>query len=231
MATGTTLCNRAVRLLGQLASGKTLGTNELNEALEALNAMADAWKIEGLMIYALQEESLTLTSGVASKTIGPSGSLITTRPVDIEQAWVVDSSSITHPVERMEEVDYAAISLKTQSGDYPSRYLYRGTMPDATVVLHPVPNQTITMKLLTRVLFGAFTSGGTVSLPPGYEKAIAYNLALELAPEYETQASEDVVMIARASKGVIKAHNIRPVRASSGLEGFGRTGYDVRSDG
>jgi hypothetical protein len=207
VATTTTIITRALRLLGQIESGEDAGDDELSDGLIALNAMLDSWRNERLMCYALQEESLTLADGDAVYTIGPSGDLNTSRPVAIEAAWIVDSDGATHDVEIITDADYAGIANKTTEGDWPDRAVYRPTMSTGTLVVYPVPNATRTLKLLTRVVIASLSSGDSITLPPGWERALAFNLAIEIAPEYETAPSMEVMKIARESKAAIKRIN------------------------
>ena len=102
MATAATIINRALRLLGAISSGASADTDEMADGLIALNAMIDSWNNERLMIYAIQDESLTLVDGQASYTIGTSGNLNTTRPVSIEGAYV-RASSLDYPVRILNE--------------------------------------------------------------------------------------------------------------------------------
>ena len=89
MATTVNLIiTRALRLLSQLNSGVQPTISEQGDALSTLNAMIDSWRNDRLMCYALQEEAIPLTQGVATYTIGPTGALVTTRPVKIESARV-----------------------------------------------------------------------------------------------------------------------------------------------
>lgn len=217
MATALVIANRAARILGKLASGSSLSTSEQAEALVALNALIGRWRNDKLLCYALQEETLTLTAAAASKTIGPSGDLNTTRPVDIEAAWIVDNG-VTYPVKMIEENEYASIVTKTLAGDWPNKALYRATMPAGTLITWPVANATRTMKLRTRVVLAEFAAiSDTVTLPPGWEDALAFNLAVVLAPEYEVAVTPEVEMQARASKAALKTINNRPMVRRSPL--------------
>jgi hypothetical protein len=204
--------NRALRLLGKLAAGASPTSDESSDCLTALNAMQDSWRTEGLMCYALREESLTLANADSSYTIGPTdGDLTTTRPIAIHAAWIVEDDQ-SYPVKMITDFEYAAITDKTTTADWPSRANYKASMPKGTLVVWPVPNATRTMKLLTQVPLSALALSDTLSVPPGWEDALASNLALAMAPEFELEPSALVVKMARESKANIKRVNMRPLR-------------------
>ncbi len=66
-------------------------------------------------------------------------------------------------------------------------------------------------------------------VPPEAVEAIAYNLAVTLAPEYATTPDVAVVAVALQGKGDLRADvkNANPLRPDSGVLGWG---YDTRSD-
>lgn len=231
MSTVQTRINRAARLLGQLQSNTDLGTNESADALVALNAMLDSWRNEELMCYATQTESLTLSASTVSYTIGPGGTLNTTRPVEIQDAWVV-VSNISYPVRQITDAEYDAIQDKTATADWPDRFNYRPTMSTGTLYVYHAPNATRTMNLRTRVVVAAFSAvSSTVTLPPGWEEAIDTNLAVRLAAEYEMQAPPDVVDMARAAKASIKRMNSQPIKAYTELPVLvGRRVRNIQTD-
>ncbi len=218
------IVNRALRLIGQLSAGASPSTDESNDALTSLNAMIDAWNLDRSMIYTLREESLTLSNGTASYTVGADGSpsLNTTRPVEIYGAWIVDSNT-SYPVREMSEDEYEAIPDKTTTSDWPDRFLHRPSYPNATVIVYPVPNATRTMKLATRTPLVALVLADTLAAPRGYERAFVYNLAVEIAPEYEVSPSPDVLRIAAISKADVKRQATPPVPAQSDLAAIGGT--------
>jgi hypothetical protein len=77
-----------------------------------------------------------------------------------------------------------------------------------TVTLWPVPNQAMTLYLWSDKLISSFpTLTGTVSLPPGYEEALAYILAETIAPEYEVQVPVAVSKGAARGRRVLKRTN------------------------
>jgi hypothetical protein len=219
------IVNRALRLLGQLSSGASPSTDESNDALTALNSMIDGWNLNRSMVYSMREESVTLSDGTASYTIGSDGSptLNTTRPVEIYQAWIVDSNT-SYEVKPMTEEEYALIPDKTTESDWPEYFLHRTTYPNATLIVYPVPNATRTLKIMTRTPLAALALADTLSAPRGYERAFAYNLAVEIAPEYEVEPSPRVLTIAKVSRADVMRQATPPVAASSDVYLLARRG-------
>ena len=208
MATAATIIERSLRMLGQIGAGETPTDDEYADALEALNAMLDSWRNERLMCYATQQETLTLGVGDSGYSIGPAGDLNTNRPVEIIGAWIRESN-IDYPMRQISEVEYEAIADKTTRSDWPDQFLFRPIMPSAVILVYPVPNATRTMILVTRVVVSSFSSTATtISLPPGWERALTANLAIEIAPEYETDAPPAVRKAAVESLASIKRANL-----------------------
>lgn len=232
MATLQTIIDRSMRLLGQLGSGESPTSAETADALIAVNAMLDSWRNDRLMCFAFQALSLTLANADDTYTIGTSGDLNTTRPVDILEAYIVDSN-VSYPVRIISEKEYAAIPDKTTTADWPDRMLFRPTVASslATVIVYPVPNGTRTMKIICRVPVTAFSAASdTVTLPPGWEDAMAANLAIRMAPEYETSPSPAIVQMAKESLAGIKKTNatVQPRRLNTQLAAmFGPQAHSI----
>lgn len=206
------IITRALRLLSEINSGAAPTASESADALTTLNAMLDSWRNDRLMCYALREEAIPLIQGNITRTIGPTGDLVTTRPVKIESARV-DVGLISYPVKVIQEQEYSMIGIKTQQQSWPMRMWYQCSFPNGTIYLWPVPAQSCTLYVTTwtTVLsFAALTDA--VSLPPGWEQALATNLAIQMASEYATQPSAMVMKMAADSLKLIKRVNNKPVR-------------------
>lgn len=209
MATVQDLVDRSLRLIGQLPSGESATSDETADAMEAFNGLLALWRNEDLMCWSMRTETVPMVATQSSYTVGPTGDLVSTRPVSIESAYMLVGTA-SHPVSILTEEQYASLRSKSETAEYPTAILFRPTMPDATILVHPVPTDTDSLKITTRVPISAFAAKtDTVSLPPGWEEAIVTNGAVVLAPEFETEAKPSVVQRAIVSKASLKRTNKR----------------------
>jgi hypothetical protein len=211
--TGRDLVSASLRLIGAIAPGESLAAGEATDGLAALNRMLDSWSTEGLMIHAITEESpITLTAGDATYTLGTGGDN-TSRPMSIEKAVIRNDSvspALDTPVNLLSLSEWTSISAKGVRADYPHSLYDDGGFPLRTVSLYPAPASAKKLVLWTkRALTQIASLDATVSLPPGYERAIVYNGAMELAPEYGRAVPEVVVLVASQSKSNLKRLNER----------------------
>lgn len=212
-----TIIDRAMRLIGELEPGQSTPALESIDVLVALNALVGSWRLERLMCWATQDESVPLVSGNTSRSLGPSGDFVTNRPDDVISAYVVYGSS-SIPVDVISSAKWDAIAVKTSTSDTPYKLYYEPQVPNGVAYLWPVPTASSTLHLRTKTPFTGFTSvTDAPSLPPGWDQALATNLAVSIAPENETEAKASVVMAARLSKAAIKLVNSRPIEAVTDL--------------
>ena len=218
MATAQTVIDRALRLIGAIASGESPTSAESADGLVALNAMISSWQTEKLNVYAFVDTPFTLVNADSSYTVGPGGNFaLTPRPSKIEQVYV-RANSIDYPVELIDYEKWNSIPDKTSSSDIPIYAYYEPTLATGTLQLWPVPNTAYSLHIVTWTTLAELAAvGTTITLPQGYERALAYNLAIEVASEYEKQPSQSVVAIASESKASIKRANNRPMLMSSEL--------------
>ena len=218
MATAQTIIDRALRLIGALASGESPEAAESSDGLISLNAMISSWQAEKLNVYAFVETAFDLSPTDASYTVGPAGNFaLTPRPPKLEHVFV-RVSNIDYPVEIVGYEKWNSIPDKTSSSDLPIYAYYEPTLATGTLLLWPVPNTAHSLRIVTwTTLVELATLATAITLPQGYERALAYNLALEVASEYEKEPASTVVVIANESKAIIKRANARPIMAYSDL--------------
>jgi hypothetical protein len=137
MPTASELIHSSMRLIGAIASGETLETNELNDALVSLNQMLASWSTERVTVYEIRRDSFPLT-GVQSYTMGPAGVFSAARPTQI----VAARASIGNYGRGLKIVDvnrWTEILERGGAVNLPMKAFVDYAFPLATVYLWPVP--------------------------------------------------------------------------------------------
>lgn len=212
--TARDLIRRSLMLIGVLAEGETASADALQDGLSSLNDMLGSWSTEGLTVFNRVREEFTLTPGTAAYTIGVSGTFNTSRPLEIEQATLEDQSAsptIEMPIEIISLRQWSTIAIKDMQSTYPLKLYIEMTNPLAIINLWPVPSAANKLVIYSRKPLSSIASANTaIALPPGYDKALRYNLAIELAPEYGKATPPEVMNGAIEAKANIKRQNIKP---------------------
>lgn len=207
MSTALDLIKKSMRLIGALGQGEVPTASEATDGLDALNTMLDSWSIERLMVYQILQETFTWTGGQSSRTIGSGGNFATTRPVHIENGFTRISDS-DYPYTVISKEQYDSIVAKTSQSSYPDVIYYQPSYPLGILYAYPVPSASVSFYLNSWKQLQQFTSLTTdLALPPGYKKAIEYNLAIEIAPEFGLSVSDGIRETAAKSKGSLKRLN------------------------
>lgn len=210
----------ALRLLGVLAPGEPLQEHDYTDALQTLSDMLDAWSAEKLTIYGQARSEYALVNGTQRYTLGSGGTWNGPRPVGadwIDKACSLDANGIEREIDVFSEAKWATIALKSDSQALPLGIYPNFTYPLAAVDVWPVPSDATVKVVLygPSVALASVSSLDTViSAPPGWAKALRYNLAVEFAPTYPGTLTSEVAEIAKASKAVIKRPNTSPAEMS-----------------
>lgn len=230
MATAQTLIDRSLRLIGALESGESATATESADCLTALNSLIESWQAERLFVYAFQDLTFTLVAGDSTITLGTSGN-IGTRPVKIEQVFI-RNNNIDYPVQELDHTRFYGLADKSTQADYPSWFYYEPSFTQGILNLYPAPASAFQLHVVMWVPISTLATVGTsVSLPPGYERALVYSLATEIAPEFGKEAPASVVSISREAKANIKRANLRPIVADREIFSRGMGSRNIESDG
>lgn len=207
------LVKGSLRLIGALATGETPSADEQVDAMAVLNEMLDSWSTENLTILNKVIESFVLNSGQGTYMMGltaAAGNFITARAMRIENANIMSGSS-EYPIAILTQDEWAQVQIKTTTSNLPTKIYAEGTYPLETIHVWPVPSAAPTLVLYSWKALAEFvTVNDTVDLAPGYLKALRFNLALALCPEYGKQPDTAVIAGALESKENIKRMNIKP---------------------
>lgn len=208
MATALDMITVALRRVGVAAPGETLSADQANDALAVLNTMLDSWSTQRLSVYQILEEDFLLTANDGEYTIGTGGDFNTTRPVKIDDSSFVRYSNIDYPLEIIGVNAYNAQPFKSNSSTVPYALYCDYAYPLASIFLYPVPSVAGTLHLCSWKALQSFSGLTTaLSLPPGYRRAIEWNLAKELSPEYGRPVNGDILREAASSKKSIQNIN------------------------
>lgn len=219
MTTAREIIKKALQKNGVLIKSEQPSADEAQDGLDALNAMITSWSNDSAVIYARTWETFPLTGTQSEYTIGTGGNFNTDRPIHIMSAYIRDVIS-DFTLDIVDDETYNSITTKSAQG-MPYVLNCDNGFPLAKIRLYPVPSMNYSLFVLSEKEITAFATLDTVyQLPPGWERALIYNLAIELAPDYAAQVDQLTFNIAKSSLGLIRTATIR----ARGMD----TPYEVR---
>jgi hypothetical protein len=194
--------DRALRLLGL----RNITATEYTEAISSLNTMLSSW--EELLHYPVSE-NFTITSGVSIYSIGSGADFDTTRPFNLVSAFLRDSDNIDYFVDvKMTQTEYNRTMNKSLSAR-PQKIFYNPTYPVGYIYFDSTPNNDDTLYLTSIKPYDNYSSlTDNITLPPEWDKAVIYNLAIDLAPEHNQTPSQLVYEQATLFLNRIGARNM-----------------------
>jgi len=233
------IINGAARLIGAIGQGDTLTGEESQTGLEALNELIDEASTDRLLIYSVDRQIFTLQTAQQVYTCGPGGDFDIPRPLKIEECGVILNNNpaqpLEIPVQILDEKQWAQVGIKnlTGSANFPTAVYVSENYPLQTLTFWPAPAYAdIQIALYPWQPLTQFENlTDTFSFPPGYRKAMRYNLAASWAPEFGIEAPPTVQRIANQSRYSIMAINYPALYLQQDLavQG-GRNLYNIYSD-
>jgi hypothetical protein len=209
MATALTIIEAALRNIGALAIEETATAAEAQDALNALNNMIATWNTENLMIYSVSPEVFPVVANQQSYTMGLGGDFNTARPVLIENAYMRDSAGNDYQISIVNYEVYSAIISKYTSSALSTVMYDDQNFPLKTLFFWPkASDASYSFVLWTwKAITSLPTLTTPISLPPGYQSALEYNLAVWLSPRYGRPITQDLKDLAISTKGQLKRAN------------------------
>lgn len=177
MPTVSDLIHSSFRLIGAIAAGETLETNELNDALVSLNQMVESWNTEGASVFSRERLLISIAGTQMPYTLA-------VRPIRIESASTT-INGIDNPLEIVDSTGWEAIDEKGVAAIRTQKLYCDYQYPTSNVYIWPLPRNPGSLEMWVYVPLQEFTAlTDEVSLPTGYEIAIRFNFAVALLPEY-----------------------------------------------
>lgn len=245
--TAENLITRAYLAAQAIQGGESPTGAELTDGLSALNDLLTSWSEQGITVPFLTTDHFSLTPGQVEYDVGPAlpGSATgQTQPVHIDSAYLLqadlsaagsspfDDHGPSYPFEIIRSKEYTRISQKAESGR-PERGWYIYGEPNGKLVLDRDPTNVYTLVITSSKWLQRFdTLDEVVTLPPSYNRAIRFNLAVEIGGELGAPLDQRTIAIARESLRTLKNANLarqtNPLVVDSALTE--RTYYDIRQD-
>lgn len=174
--------------------GRTASDDQVNaDGFPIFQRMISAWNIDGFIIFSKQISEYPLVAGQKIYTIGGPGAgadFDAPRPNFIAAAYLLwpTSPELTTELRVLTDQEWGRIPIKDISGAPPNSIYMDGNYPIANIYVFYQAPAGYTLQLYTWQKLPTFaTPTDFVSLPDGYEKAITYNLAKEVAMNFPTQ--------------------------------------------
>lgn len=207
MATGRILVKKALQKAKIITKNEDPAADEINDGLDSLNDMLASWSADSLTCFAYSLESFPLT-GADQYTIGNGQNFNTSRPTRIVSA-VLRWNTHDYPLAVVSPETFEQYITDKDTQGLPEFITYDNGFPVGTIRIYPRPLTGYELRLMMEKPLGAFTLDDVVTLPPGWNRAIIFNLAEELRSEYGMDADPKITAIAMEAKGNIKRATAR----------------------
>jgi hypothetical protein len=232
MAKVSELIEGAFRLSNITPAGETLEEFQTAEGLRVLNQMLADWSLDRQGVYTITKEALSVVSGTAEYSIGTGATFDTTRPNRVTFAYVRQNGQ-DYNLTLVDREWQASRQNKSALTGRPWEMLYEPTYPNGTITLYPKPDANYTLYLQSVKPLAVYSSANdSLTLPPEYERAIEYNLAIAIANRYGQSVGQETAMVADDSlKKLKKLHSSPTRRTKTRVSGAGvQRDYDITGD-
>lgn len=209
MPTVSELIHSSFRLIGAIASGETLETNELGDGFVSLNQMRSSWNTEGASLVGRKPMFINFPAAVGQM-------IMPERPIQIQSA-TMNIAALNCPLELVDAVGWVAIPEKDMLSVLTKKLFCDYLYPVSTVMIWPKPRLSGALEMWVLAAIAEFTSLDQVlDLPPGYEAGLRYNLAVNLAPEYGRPLDPAVVGLAQQFKAsLVQLNSMNHLRSQT----------------
>lgn len=232
MSTFNDLARRVLQMMDVWAPGEDDDADELATCLEVFNDMLEAWSIDRLMIWQIPIQTHTLVPGQQVYTIGSGATdYDEPRPVKIERANIIIEADPVHPVRKEMQIltpeQWANVRVQNVPSTFPVKLYDDYAFPISNIYVWPIPTLNYDFELYTfpyTQLAAVIDPTLQIAFPPGYRRALRYNLAVELMAEFHVPMDAKTIDMARTTKAEIMARNApSPIlKPDSAVGGIGR---------
>lgn len=168
---------------GLLAEGDSLNSNQIATGMRKLTDLINLWQTQGLKLWLNVDTPITLVAGTGTYTLGPSGSVVMTKPLRVIDAYHLNADGIQRPLTPLARSDYVRLSQVNQTGTINS-YFVDKQATQLSVFFWLIPDATDaagTAHLLLQTQVTNFISvTETMNFPIEWRIALHWGLADEI---------------------------------------------------
>lgn len=225
----------ALKQTNVLGVGQAAQAEDLSDAFTLLQMMLAQWQRRRYAVYHLIDV-VKQSTGAQSYTWGTGGDINSARPAKIEAAFArMPITNAPYQVDYMLEIlrareDYDRILIKGMPS-FPRYCFYDSAYPLGNVFVWPVPSDVFELHFTVMAQLQQFaTAYDEFNMPPEYQEAIMYNLALRLYPMYGLPVNPSVLALAKSSMNILEAANAQIPRLVMPQELRARGTYNIYAD-
>jgi hypothetical protein len=209
----------ALRIVQVITGDQTPTSGQRSNGRQALNMLCKQWTAPpnpiapGLKMWVRTTGTITLTLNDPTYEIKTGGDLdLDVPPVRVLRAWLRDNNNYDSPLTQYDDKEWDALSSKGIDAGTPTAFFYDRQLTIGWIYLNVKPNDITTYpSLIVRYLrtIDDFDSGvDTPFFPQEWYRALKFNLALDLAAEYNKSVTQ--TMSNRAQESLLLANSIQP---------------------
>lgn len=235
MTTAGELIGLSLREAGVVGIGQQPMATDFNDAMRILNAMMAQWRRRRWLVYCLVETVLQ-ANGSLFYTVGPGGDFNMVRPDTIESAFFrqnvnTEPNNVDYPLKPIPaRENYNEIALKSLAS-FPQVYFYESGWPMGKLYVWPLPNSSYELHISTKAVLQQFDGlTDEINLPPEYEEALHYNLAVRLKPLYGLPPDPTINNLAKIALNTIKNSNAQIPQMMMPADLTKGSNYNIYSD-
>lgn len=187
------IITQALRKIQVGVGGETLATEYTAIGIDALNTLLRSWAADGVRLWLNETQNYALVDGTSAYTLSP-------RVLEVYQAYRRASNNDV-PVRLITREEYARLPDKTTEGA-PTQVWVDRRRTSVVATVWPVPGSaeasaSMALRLdVKRQIEDVTATSEDVEFPPEWLKALVYNLAVEIAPDFNKVPSPLVLQTA-----------------------------------
>jgi hypothetical protein len=225
----------ALQAAGVIGVGQVPLAENTQLALRHLNRMIGQWNRKRWLVYHLIDTSFTC-DGSQSYSVGPGQQFDIARPDRLEAAFfrqttTAPANQIDYQLQILQSMeDYSKIALK-QLVSFGYYIFYDSGFPTGRVYPWPLLQNQYDLHIITKAVLTTFDDLATAfDLPPEYEEAIEWNLALRLRPLFQLPPDDTITGMANASLNTVRGANTQISRLTMPAPLNSNGIYNIYSD-